>query len=437
MVRREHPEPVCTRELRWPQPYVLSSSSPSSSSASNYSIVLSPHPAPLSLSRALSLSLTHLGSPPGGKVFAFGYDADTVCEAACGTDGGGGGPMLHGHPQGYLEDSICFVDAPFTGFTVDECHRWASTFDTALNIMGTMNGCSDKNVMTSPVPEARNSHIAQDALVVSDCTLPPSILTSQYGTNTCRNRGTPGVNWEWVKLWGLNGPACKRKGRMIQMCRDLVQRPTMKMQCYDSCINFPYGRVVPGVNENGRSTNTHTDLRCGLSRSIDSTQSGMSSRCKAACSQCDAFFEENLDQFLGPGSSEEDCFEWNIEVSRIVLLRARSPPPSPVALCSCARALPPLPPPLSLYYYARGCALASFDTQFSTRPSLIFFSSLFFFSSGRAATAVRHPTRPARSYPATAAIAHPLPQTCARRETSRALTAFGSASATISWYHRA
>ena len=38
------------------------------------------------------------------------------------------------------------------------------------------------------------------------------------------------------------------------------------------------------------------------------------------------FFEANLDQWLGVGSSEENCFEWNVQVSRHNLL------PTPLSL---------------------------------------------------------------------------------------------------------
>jgi len=51
-------------------------------------------------------------------------------------------------------------------------------------------------------------------------------------------------------------------------------------------------------------------------------------RCIDACAASDRanFFEANLDQWLGVGSSEENCFEWNVQVSRHDLL------PTPLSL---------------------------------------------------------------------------------------------------------
>jgi hypothetical protein len=105
----------------------------------------------------------------------------------------------------------------------------------------------------------------------------------------------------------------------------------IEMVCYDTCINFPYHRVVIGVNDDGRRTNPTADLRCGLVTSVNwhrswsplqlgTSYGSKENQCNRACSACDRFFEENLDQWLGGGSSEENCFEWNVQVSRHDLL---------------------------------------------------------------------------------------------------------------------
>ena len=103
----------------------------------------------------------------------------------------------------------------------------------------------------------------------------------------------------------------------------VVTWSTEEMVCYDACMNFPYHRVVIGVNDDGRRSNPTTDVRCGLVTSVNWYRTwgqglirNKERQCKRACSACTRFFEENLDQWLGGGSSEENCFEWNIQVSR-------------------------------------------------------------------------------------------------------------------------
>jgi len=142
----------------------------------------------------------------------------------------------------------------------------------------------------------------------------------------------------------------------------------IEMVCYDTCMDFPYHRLFVG-NPQRVEIPKPIDHRCGISTQVkwhsspqwsstekwvsDDYPNSIRNQCKRACSACDTFFEENLDQWLGDGSSEENCFEWNIQVSRHDLL------PTSLSLSRArARSLS----------YACGCALASPDTQFTTRP---------------------------------------------------------------------
>jgi hypothetical protein len=154
----------------------------------------------------------------------------------------------------------------------------------------------------------------------------------------------------------------------------------------------------------------------------------------------DRFFEENLDQWLGDGSSEENCFEWNIQVSRHDLLstplslsraRARSLTRAGVLSHRLTRSS-------SHVVYSSSSSSSSSPLRLLHHHHLLLLLLLLF--SGRAATAVHHPTRTVRSSTTvrTAALAAPkLAVRCASTASSRALAAFRSASATISWYHRA
>jgi hypothetical protein len=227
----------------------------------------------------------------------------------------------------------------------------------------------------------------------------------------------------------------------------------IEMVCYDTCMDFPYHRLFVG-NPQRVEIPKPIDHRCGISTEVkwgiaprytstekwvsDDYPNSIRNQCKRACSACDTFFEENLDQWLGDGSSEENCFEWNIQVSRHDLL-----PTSLSLSLSRARARSPTRAGVLSHRLTRTSshvrALIVFILFFFILFVFFFF---FFFSSfsGRAATAVHYPTRTVRSSTTvrTVALAAPrLAVRCASTASSRALAAFRSASATISWYHRA
>jgi hypothetical protein len=124
---------------------------------------------------------------------------------------------------------------------------------------------------------------------------------------------------------------CAIKKTLDEKCESYAIEPTEKMKCYQQCMpansnnptGFPYGRVVTGKsapfqnNANGAKSKTHTDMRCGQAFKLDVTQGG-TSRCKAGCSKCDAFFTEALVPFYGNGNGQlpddfEGCFQYNVK----------------------------------------------------------------------------------------------------------------------------